>query len=410
MKNIGFKPTNILLPKNADMTKWSCVACDQYTSEPEYWNEVESFVGNDLSTLHIMLPEIYLSETKTRSEKINIKMQEYFNTGVFKEIKDSYIYVERTLANGKIRKGLVGAIDLEIYDFSKGTTSLCRPTEATVIERLPARVEIRKKAKIEMPHIMMLLDDKKFSVIEPYAKLVNELEKVYDFDLMQNSGHITGYKVTDENSKIATDALLKLIEASEDKHPMIYAMGDGNHSLAAAKQYYEYLKTTIGDEAKNHPSRFALVELVNLHDSALDFEPIHRIVSDIDVLHFIKELSNYCGYTTNKKTSQQFKLVYNGKVENCGFISPNTSLTIGTIQNFIDEYIEKYGGETDYIHGDDVVLKLAGDNKTVGFIVDGINKNSFFDVIKEDGILPRKTFSMGHACDKRFYLECREIN
>lgn len=410
MKNIGFKTANILLPKNTDMTKWSCVACDQYTSEPEYWNSVEKLVGNDLSTLHIMLPEIYLSETESRSEKINIKMKEYIDTGVFNEIKDSYIYVERTLANGKVRKGLVGTIDLEIYDFSEGTTSLCRPTEATVIERLPARVEIRKKAKIEMPHIMMLLDDKRFSVIEPYSKMKDTLEKVYDFNLMQNSGHIEGYKVTGENSDIAATALSELIDSSEDENPMIYAMGDGNHSLAAAKQYYEYLKTTIGDDAINHPARFALVELVNLHDEALEFEPIHRIVFDINVSEFIDKLKEYCGFSTDKNVIQPFKLVYNGKIENCGFKAPNTSLTIGTIQNFIDDYIKKNGGETDYIHGEDVVLKLADNENTVGFIVDGIDKDSFFDVIKTDGILPRKTFSMGHACDKRFYLECREIN
>lgn len=410
MNNYGFTATDILIPQNCNMSKWSCVACDQYTGEPEYWKSVENFVGDEISTLKIMLPEIYLSETKARSELITENMINYLKSDVFNVHKDCMIYVKRTLKNGKIRRGLVGAIDLEVYDFSKGTISLCRPTEATVVERLPARVEIRKNAKIEMPHIMMLLDDKSKVVIEQFDNLTDKLEKVYDFDLMMDSGHITGYKIEMDDTAIVYRAIEELYNKSTDEHPMLYAMGDGNHSLAAAKLYYEQIKDELGEQAKQNPSRYALVELVNLHDDSLEFEPIHRVFFDVDTDKFISDFSKYCGLKQGVHDGQQFKLVINGKKYDYTFCNPSTSLTIGTIQNFLDEYAKNNGGETDYIHGDDVVIKLCNTNDRIGFIVDGISKDAFFDVIKKDGILPRKTFSMGHACDKRFYLECRQIN
>lgn len=409
MKNYGFLPTDILIPKNTDMTKWSCVACDQYTSEPEYWNSVENTVNDSTSSLRIMLPEIYLSEIESRSKDIIDTMDDYLENNVFQTIENSFIFVERTLANGCIRYGLVGAIDLEIYDFSDGTTSLCRPTEATVIERLPARVEVRSKAAIEMPHIMMLLDDKNKTVIEPFSKISEQLEKVYDFDLMEKSGHIKGYKVSGKFVELIFDAIAKLYKNDSDPTPMLYAMGDGNHSLAAAKQYYELLKKQLGAQARNHPARYALVELVNLHDNSLQFEPIHRVLFNVDTDKFMYEFQKYCGLKIGKHDGQQFSVVIGGKEETYTFTKPNTSLTIGTIQNFLDSYSLQNGSETDYIHGADVVRKLCNKNDRIGFIVDVINKNSFFDVIKKDGILPRKTFSMGHACDKRFYLECRKI-
>lgn len=410
MKNYGFVPTDILLPADADMTKWSCVACDQYTSEPEYWNAVENTVGESVSTLRLMLPEIYLSEINERSSSITETMRRYLDSGVFRRVDDSFIYVERTLSNGKIRRGLVGAIDLEVYDFSKGTKSLCRPTEATVTSRLPARVQVRSEAVLEMPHIMMLLDDPEKTVIEPYRGMTETLEKLYDFDLMMDSGHIRGYRVNGEASEYALSALEKLYKSSSDEYPMLYAMGDGNHSLAAAKQYYEILKSKLGEAALSHPARYALVELVNLHDDALEFEPIHRVLFDVDTEKFMSEFSSCCGLEKGVHNGQVFTVIINGKPEKYTFTAPTGSVTVGLIQDFIDDYTEKNGGETDYIHGEDVVLSLASAQNRIGFIVDGISKDSFFDVIKKDGILPRKTFSMGHAADKRFYLECRRID
>lgn len=409
MKNYGFIPTDILLPKNTDMTKWSCVACDQYTSEPEYWREVEDFVKDSRSTLSLMLPEVYLDNVQERTDKIAQNMKNYLIGGAFKVIENSFIYVERTLANGKLRKGLVGAIDLEVYDFKKGTRALCRPTEATVVERLPARIEVRKNAEIEMPHIMMLLDDKNQTVIEPYCEKKAGLEKLYDFELMQNSGHIAGYRVTGEDTYSALSAIEKLYLNDPDDAPMLYAMGDGNHSLAAAKQYYENLKAELGEKAKEHPARYALIELVNLYDKALEFEPIHRVVFNVDTEKFMAEFAKENGLVKGKVSGQQFKVIIGKINDDYTFTEPETELTIGTLQNFIDRYIEKNGGSVDYIHGEDTVSKLAESENRIGFTVSGIDKNSFFDVIKKDGILPRKTFSMGHACDKRFYLECRKI-
>ncbi len=409
MENYGFVPTDILLPKNADMTKWSCVACDQYTSEPEYWQEVENTVSDSVSTLRLMLPEIYLENTNELSNTISDNMKKYVNEDIFKTIKNSFIYVQRTLSNGNIRHGLIGAIDLEVYDFSKNTKSLCRPTEATVTSRLPARVKVRSNAEIEMPHIMMLIDDKLHKVTEQFNNYTDHLEKLYDFDLMMNSGHIKGYKVDGKYAQMALDAIANLYKIDDSKNPMLYAMGDGNHSLAAAKQYYEQIKSENPKKAESHPARYALVELVNLHDNSLEFEPIFRVVFDINKNEFMNMFKDYCGLMKGKHSGQQFKLIENGKITDYTFTKPESLLTIGTIQNFLDFYNKNYCGETDYIHGEDVVYKLCDRDDRLGFIVDGIDKDSFFDVIKKDGILPRKTFSMGHACDKRFYLECRKI-
>lgn len=409
MDNYGFVPADILLPKCADMTKWSCVACDQYTSEPEYWKTVESTVSGCPSTLSLMLPEIYLDDSVSRTQSINSCMHEYLQSGVFKLIENSFIYVERTLADGKVRKGIVGAIDLEVYDYKQGTQALCRPTEATVVERLPARVEVRKNACIEMPHIMMLIDDKSKIVVEQFENKKGTLEKLYDFDLMQNSGHIAGYRVTGDEATNVQKAIENLYKADSDNHPMLYAMGDGNHSLAAAKQYYELVKSELGREAKEHPARYALIELVNLYDESLEFEPIHRVLFDVDVDDFMTEFSKENGLEIGKRDGQVFTVVIGDKKQEYTFTSPDTKLTVGTLQNFIDKYLKNHSGSVDYIHGDDTVLKLSKPENRIGFIVPGIEKDSFFDVIKKDGVLPRKTFSMGHACDKRFYLECRKI-
>ncbi len=407
MENLGFAAADILIPASADMTKWSCVACDQYTSEPEYWRQVEGFVGDSLSTLRLMLPEAYLDDVNKRTEKIHATMREYVNGGVFREIKDSFVYVERTLHDGRVRYGLVGAIDLEIYDFSPSSRALCRPTEATVESRLPARVEIRKKAILEMPHIMMLLDDPQKTVIEQFSGIKDKLEKLYDFELMQQSGAVKGYRVNGDAAELVRSALKSLYDSQSGDNIMLYAMGDGNHSLAAAKVYYEQLKKTMGDAAKDHPARFALVELVNLHDDSLEFEPIHRVVYDVEPEKLISSLKSRCG---EGKGDMQFTVVTVGGKRVMHVEKPTSSVTVGSVQDIIDDFTSKNGGSTDYIHGEDVVKALASSERRVGFIFGGISKDDFFEVIKNDGILPRKTFSMGHACDKRFYLECRTIN
>ncbi len=394
MKN-NFFPANILLPKS-DFEKWAVVACDQYTSEPEYWTNVENFIGEKPSAYNIILPECYLSnDNSQRIEKINKNMQNYLDNGVFNEIKDSFIYVERTLADGKLRRGIIGLIDLEDYSYIKGEKALIRSTEATVLERIPPRVEIRKNAPLEMPHIMLLIDDKGETVIEPLAEKTNTFEKLYDFKLMQNSGSIKGYKVNGDDAKNIQNALNLLIADCDDK--MLFAVGDGNHSLATAKECYEQNKTEA--------SRYALVEVVNIHEKSLEFEPIYRVVFGVNPEEIINDFLDKTGGEYFGADAQKFTCVYGENVREIS-VKPTGKLAIATLQKYLDENKK---GEIDYIHGEDVTINLAKKENTIGFIFSGMQKDELFDAVKLDGALPRKTFSMGHASDKRFYIECRKL-
>jgi len=407
----AFNRADILLPKDVDMHRWSVVACDQYTSEPEYWSEVEKTVGEAVSTLKITLPEIYLEEegVAEKIEKINSAMLDYINRKIFTEHKQSYIYLERTLADGTVRQGIVGMVDLEEYDFSKGSQSLVRATEGTVLERIPPRVRIRENAALELPHVMLLIDDEEKKIIEPLAD--SELEKVYDFELMQGGGHVRGYLIKDADAldkRLAELAERSVFEAKygvSDKGVLQYAVGDGNHSLATAKTCWEALKA---QGVKEHPARFALAEIVNLHSDALKFEPIHRVLFDVDTENFIKEFKNYlCADSTPDK--QWAEVVVGDKKEKLYIHSAKSNLAVGSVQNFIDRYLERFGGKVDYIHGDEVVYNLAKGDGCVGILLGVMQKSDLFPTVILDGALPRKTFSMGHACDKRFYLECRKI-
>ncbi len=407
----AFNRADILLPKDVDMHKWSVVACDQYTSEPEYWSEVEKKVGDSVSTLKITLPEIYLEEggVAERIEKINATMLDYINREIFAEYKASYIYLERTLSDGSLRQGIVGMVDLEEYDFSKGSQSLVRATEGTVLERIPPRVRIRENAALELPHVMLLIDDKEKKIIEPFAEM--KLKKVYDFELLQGGGHVKGYLI--ENADGLDEKLSELSKKDvfEEKYSVTnkgvlqYAVGDGNHSLATAKTCWENLKAQGVTE---HPARFALAEIVNLHSDALKFEPIHRVLFDVDAENFIKEFK--CCLSADSTPDKQWaEVVFGGKKEKLYIHSPKSNLSVGSVQSFVDLYLEKFGGKVDYIHGDEVVYNLAKGEKVVGILLDSMQKADLFPTVILDGALPRKTFSMGHACDKRFYLECRKI-
>lgn len=404
VNDIGFRPTDILAPKQVDLKKWSVVACDQYTSQPEYWARVRAFVGDAPSTLHLMLPEAELEQGDPA--QINACMRRYLDQGVFRTFSDSLIYVNRTLSDGKVRQGLIGALDLECYDYHKGASSLCRATEGTVEERLPPRIKIREGAVLEMPHIMVLIDDPAFTVIEALQPKRCEFQKIYDFDLMEDGGHLRGYAIKTAQCKPILNALAAL--TGNEPHPMLYAMGDGNHSLATAKACYEQLKTQLGDAAKQHPARYCLVELTNLHSPALEFEPIHRVVFDADpddLLRFLKAQ----GFEEGDAHPQRLTLVRNGVHTHYSFRKESAKLTVGTLQNALDEYLRSAPGRVDYIHGAEVVGSLCETKDTLGFIVPGIEKSDLFPTVIADGALPRKTFSMGHAQDKRFYLECRRI-
>lgn len=413
----AFKKADILLPQGVDLAKWSVVACDQYTSQADYWEDVEKIVGESPSTLNITFPEVYLSEGDSRIEKINRNMDKYMEKGLFKKYPESLIYVERTI-DGKVRRGIVGAIDLENYDFSVGSESLVRATEGTVLERIPPRVKIRENAPLELPHVMILIDDEACEVIEHLAPITFLMEKIYDFELMKNGGHLTGYLIPDEIS----DQIIEKIAAFEDKakfskkygitdkSPLAYAVGDGNHSLATAKTCWENLKKTLTPaERENHPARFALCEIENIHDTALEFEPIHRVVFDVDADDLLKNLAEFYDISTDPTDGQCIEYI-SQKGEGKVYVNnPKSQLTVGTLQIFLDQYLKGKSAKVDYIHGDDVCKELGSKPGNIGFILPPMAKSDLFLGVIKDGVLPRKTFSMGEAHEKRFYLEAKLI-
>ena len=415
MMNI-FKKADILIPENVDFCKWSVVACDQYTSEPEYWENVEKITQNSPSTLNIVFPEVYLSKGEERIKKINDTMQKYIDDGIFRELKSSLVYVERTIAGGKVRHGIVGMIDLEEYDFSKGSGSYVRATEGTVLERIPPRVKIRENAKLELPHVMILIDDRTKTIVEGLSAKKDSFEKIYDFDLMKNGGHIVGYKISDDEADLVLSSMDILEKEYSKKYSdnslskLIFAVGDGNHSLATAKTCWENLKNTLtAEEQENHPARFALCEIVNLHDDSLEFEPIHRVLFDVDEENLYKELEAYYDVSYTDNGGQKFVAVSENGEREIFVKNPSSNLAVGTLQNFLDDYIKKNGGTVDYIHGDDVTKRLGTQKGNMGFLLPVMEKNELFITVIKDGALPRKTFSMGEAHEKRFYLEAKKI-
>ena len=406
-----FKKADILIPQNVDLTKWSVVACDQYTSEPEYWHEVENFVGDAPSTLNITFPEVYLAEGDARIQNINSTMHKYLRDSIFKKYPQSLIYIERTTDGKKVRKGIVGAVDLEDYDFKKGSDSKIRATEGTVLERIPPRVKIRENAPLELPHVMLLIDDKEGLVIEKLAAQKNSMEKLYDFDLMQNGGHLTGYLVPDGIAEQTLAELGKLEESADAAGTFTYAVGDGNHSLATAKTCWENLKKTLSpEERKNHPARFALCELENIHDNALFFEPIHRVVFDASPDDLLEGMKKFYRTSQTDNGGQCIEYITKSGTGKIYVENPKSRLTVGTLQIFLDEYMKTHTNvTTDYIHGEDVCRELGKKDGNIGFVLPAMEKSELFPSVAQDGALPRKTFSMGEAYEKRFYMEAKMI-
>lgn len=435
ISDIGIQIPTVYLPKpGVDLQKWAVIACDQFTSEPEYWNDVEKVVGDAPSTLRLTFPEVYLEEAggEERIKNIQAAMKKYMDEGILQP-HDGFVYVERQTLHGKTRKGLVLCLDLEAYDFNKGSSSLIRATEGTIIDRLPPRIKIREGAMLEFPHILVLIDDPNKTVIEPLAAAKNSFEKLYDFELMLGSGHIAGYSVNAGFENQVVEALRGLAEPETfatkygvDKSlpVLLFAMGDGNHSLATAKAIWDKIKGEVG---MDHPARYALVEIENVHDEALEFEPIHRVVFGLkkDIL---AEMSAHFGanykYTAVANGAEMIQRVNNanganqligvvGGGQQFGVIeiaNPPTNLAVGTIQVFLDAFVKNGGGEKiDYVHGTDVVERLSLQSGNVGFYVAGMHKNELFKTVILDGALPRKTFSMGEAKEKRFYMEARRI-
>ncbi|MBE6529866.1 MAG: DUF1015 domain-containing protein [Ruminococcaceae bacterium] len=414
-----FQSADILLPdfKKTDGTRWAVVACDQYTSDAGYWKTAENFVGDAPSTLRLMLPEIYLGkDDATRIEKIHAEMKTALQT-VLQRHSDCMIYLERRLEGGKVRRGLIGKIDLETYDYNKGSTSLIRATEGTVLERIPPRVAVRRGAPLEMPHVLLLIDDPERTVIEPLSG--KTAEKLYDFDLMAGGGHVCGYALSkDEQEKavralaaLSTPEVMKKKYGSADLAPLLFAVGDGNHSLASAKAYYEEIKAKLGAAALSHPARYALCEVNNLHDDDLEFEPIYRVVFGADPKDLTDSFRAAVSKLTGAAKPQSVTVLCGKEEETIQIPSPEKQLPVGTVQAFLDEYLASHPGvRVDYIHGTDAVRRLVAENDgNAGFLFAGMEKDQLFRTVMFDGALPRKTFSMGRAQDKRFYLECRKI-
>ena len=408
----GLKNANILLPDGVDMEKWSVIACDQYTSDEAYWRETEKIVGKAPSTLRLTLPEIFLGrdDTSARIREIHAKMTEYLDGGVFRPLDDGMIYVRRTLSDGKVRQGIVAALDLDEYDFSPDSRVLCRATEATVTDRIPPRKAVRNGAPLELPHILVLIDDPSGSVIEAIGKQTDELVKLYDFTLMQNGGRITGWQLDAVRQKNVMSALDALRRAALEKYgsELLYLVGDGNHSLATAKACWEDLKAA-GAPA-DHPARYALVEITNLQSKDLVFEPIHRVLKHCDAAALTAFLrARFAG--VDGRTGEQTVVMVTAAGEKTLSLDPPTAkLAVGSLQKALDGYLALHPEtEIDYIHEEEAVRRLMREEDAVGFLLPAIEKNAFFESIIRDGVLPRKTFSMGVSDDKRFYCEARKI-
>ncbi len=414
-----FKRTDILLPdfSAVDARCWAVIACDQFTSEPEYWQAASNEVAAAPSTLNTILPEVYLDEADKRVPQINAAMHTYLDS-VLVSHPESAIFVERTQSDGSVRRGVVLAVDLECYDFGKSALSLIRATEATVLERIPPRVAIRRDAPIELPHVMLLIDDAQCTVIEP---LIKECDGAlaYDTPLMLGGGHIKGRFLSEENFSKLSDALLALITPEQmkarygasDLAPLLFAVGDGNHSLATAKTAYEEIKSRIGEEAaRSHPARYALAEIVNIHDASLEFEPIYRVMFGVDADDVIRALGKYAGALNGNSKAQSVEYISAASEGTIRIEHPVRQLTVGTLGDFIDAYAAEHSGVTvDYIHGVQSVKALSKADGCIGFIFDGMAKSELFRTVIFDGSLPRKTFSMGDARDKRYYMEARKI-
>lgn len=428
-KELGLKIPNIMLPKEGtDYEKWSIVACDQYTSDPEYWRKADELVGSAPSTLRLMLPEYYLGkpDEEERIGRIRSAMKEYVEQGIMRTLPAGCMVIRRT-AEGRSRLGLVICVDLDAFDYNAGATSLIRSTEKTIVERIPPRLKIRRGAPMELPHILILIDDPDRSVIEPLEKAAGT-SVIYDTDLMLGGGHITGTFVPEESLEGTREAMSVLFDKAEATYgagkAMLMAMGDGNHSLATAKASWEEIKKGLTEEERaDHPARYALCELENIHDEGIVFEPIHRVMfgegkaDGKQILEqtaaLLKEQNGdalLCPKGTAAGENQYVIPVIAGGEECVLLIDrPSSGLEVGALQNALDVLVAERGFRIDYIHGEDAVRSLAADPDNAGFLLPPMDKFRLFPAVASDGALPRKTFSMGEAVEKRYYIEARSL-
>ena len=422
-----FAPAHILLPSaQIPLEKWGCIACDQFTSDRDYWQKAEAVAAGSPSTLNLILPEVYLEDgdADARIEKIHAAMDDYAQNVLTRAV-DGFIYVERTEQSGKVRQGLVGMVDLEAYSYRRGEKCTVRPSESTVESRIPPRMKVRTGASLETPHIMMLADDPGCTLIEPVAAHKQELPKVYEGELMLNGGHIAGWAVEDPAMLAQIDAALAALgsqEAFDAKYPqargakpLTLAVGDGNHSLAAAKACWEELKATLTpEERESHPARWCLAEVCNVHSPAIEIEPIHRVLFNVDCGAVLLALiawsdSNMAGICFGDSKQQAFTLAGPHVSNVLSFEDPVAPLTVGTVDEFIEYFMARHSeARVDYVHDEPAVRALTRQGG-VAFLLPPFEKSDLFKGIVMGGVLPRKTFSMGHAEEKRYYIECRRI-
>lgn len=408
--NDCFGAADILLPENCELQRWAVIACDQFTSQPAYWQQVDALTEGVPSAEHLILPECRLSgSTEETIARIHETMRKYIREDLLRAYPDSFLYIERTLHNGQVRRGLIGMVDLEQYDYSGEVDAAVRATEQTVSERIPPRMAVRRGAALELPHVLLLCEDERQEVIETLTRRKEQLKKLYDFDLMLGGGHLAGWLV-DGEEKQALEARIAAYEHRErQKHPaarLLYAVGDGNHSLATAKACFEELKAQHPDQDfSRHPARYALCELNNIHDPSQVFEPIHRIVKHCDTEKLIRDLSER--FDTTEGTPVPW--VSGGKNGMLRISEEGDLLPLALLQRELDRWLTENDGELDYIHGDAALDALEHEQGSVGFRLPAIDKESLFPGILSGGVLPRKTFSMGEAEEKRYYLEARKI-
>ena len=412
---VALRPARILLPApSVPRETWACIACDQYTSEPEYWRKAFETAGDAPSALRLILPEVYLKESAARIPVIHDTMAQYLREGLLTPAVDpGFILCERTVPSGT-RLGLVCAVDLEQYSFEKGSLPLVRPTEQTIASRLPPRLVIRRGAPVELTHIMILIDDPDRTVLEPLQARKDSLRKLYDFDLMMNGGHLKGWAVDSAEDLAQVDEAMNRLLDALGADPLLLAVGDGNHSLATAKAYWNELREGLSEaERENHPARFALCEIVNIHDEALLFEPIHRVVTGTGAESLLADWQAYAaarGMTLDAAEGHAFTVVSADGDTAVTVGNPEGAIPCETVQKFLDDFLARHPeAEIDYIHGEQSLRTLAAAPGAVGFLLPEIDKKSFFSDVKKLGVLPRKTFSMGEADEKRFYMEAKEI-
>jgi uncharacterized protein (DUF1015 family) len=420
---VGLHIPEVLLPgKEVDLQKWAVVACDQFSSERHYWEKVNDIVGESPSTLQLIFPECYLedSDKKERVSGIKNAMSKILESGQLESKGYGFVYIERKTRETPLRRGLVAAVDLEHYDYT-GAKSMIRPTEGTILDRLPPRMEVRRGAPLELPHIMVLIDDRNGEVIEKIAAKKDKLPKLYDFDLMLDSGHISGYMVNDDESLNSIFNGLKKIMSGKE---LLFAVGDGNHSLATAKATWEELKKNNPEVDMHHPSRYALVEIENIYDDGLVFEPIHRVLFNVDEEHFLARMTETLACEMGQPyelSSIESQIGYKDGIHQIGYVNADhctiikiknnqEDLSAKVLQDFLDEYLKNHKNVSiDYIHGTDSVFELTRKKENIGFMLPALNKNEFFAAIQNRGNYPRKTFSLGEAEEKRFYVEARRI-